>query len=200
MRSGLGSSRGCYPNAAVSGFFVGCYKARGYHPPLVNVEATDTDKRGELALCLLSEHLSGQSKVGFNKSAALKLNSLDKRELLSLWITLWITYPQAALRVNTLCVKEKKVNQEKRRTVTMTQDEIIEMAKQANAIPIHKDFNQLALIGTENIEAFAKLVAQHEREACAKVCDKVECGPAMMIEERHTAAECARKIRARVQA
>jgi hypothetical protein len=53
----------------------------------------------------------------------------------------------------------------------MTQDEIIEMAKQANAIPIHKDFNQLALIGTENIEAFAKLVAQHakaeEREACA---------------------------------
>lgn len=53
----------------------------------------------------------------------------------------------------------------------MKQDEIIEMAKQANAIPIHKDFNQLALIGTENIEAFAKLVAQHakaeEREACA---------------------------------
>jgi hypothetical protein len=52
--------------------------------------------------------------------------------------------------------------------IDMTQDEIIEMAKQANAIPIHKDFNQLALIGTENIERFAKLVAQHEREACAK--------------------------------
>jgi len=81
-----------------------CKSARGYHPPLVNVEATDTDKRGELALSSLSEHLSGESKVGFNKSAALALNSLDKRELLSLWITLWITYPQAALRVNTLCV------------------------------------------------------------------------------------------------
>ena len=46
----------------------------------------------------------------------------------------------------------------------MTQDEIMEMAKQANAIPIHKDFNQLALIGTKNIEAFAKLVAQNEQK------------------------------------
>jgi hypothetical protein len=56
----------------------------------------------------------------------------------------------------------------------MTQDEIIEMAKLASAIPIHKDFNQLALIGTKNIETFAKLVAQHEheREACAKLADK----------------------------
>ena len=76
----------------------------------------------------------------------------------------------------------------------MTQDEIIEMAKLASAIPINKDFNQLALIGTKNIETFAKLIAQRtknrifkraeiaaelaiehaielEREACAKVCD-----------------------------
>ena len=44
---------------------------------------------------------------------------------------------------------------------------------------------------------FAELVAKAEREACAKVCDKVECGTGMMIEERHTANECARKIRAR---
>ena len=55
----------------------------------------------------------------------------------------------------------------------MTKDEIIEMARQAKAIPMHKDFNQLALIGTENIEAFAKLVADKEREACAKLCDYV---------------------------
>lgn len=46
----------------------------------------------------------------------------------------------------------------------MTQDEIIEMARQAKAIPIHKDFNQLALIGIENIEAFAKLVAQNDQK------------------------------------
>ena len=54
----------------------------------------------------------------------------------------------------------------------MTDEQIIEMAKQAGAIPIHKDFDQLALIGTENVKAFAKLVAQREREACAKEADK----------------------------
>ena len=69
---------------AVRGFFVGHYKARGHHPPLVNVDATDTDKRDELALCLLGEHPSGQRQVGFGKGAAPKLNSLDKREHLSL--------------------------------------------------------------------------------------------------------------------
>ena len=53
----------------------------------------------------------------------------------------------------------------------MNDEQIIEMAKQAGAIPIHKDFDQLALIGTENVKAFAKLVAEHEREACAKVCE-----------------------------
>ena len=52
--------RGVSTSAVVSGFFVGFGKARGYHPPLVNVEATDTDKRGELALSSLSEHLSGE--------------------------------------------------------------------------------------------------------------------------------------------
>ena len=51
----------------------------------------------------------------------------------------------------------------------MTHDDIIEMARQAKAIPMHKDFNQLALIGNENIEAFAKLVTAKEREACAKI-------------------------------
>ena len=75
---------GCYPNAAVSGFFIGCYKTRGHHPPLENVDATDSDKRDELALCLLNEHFSGQRQVGFDKRLiAPLLNSLDKREHLS---------------------------------------------------------------------------------------------------------------------
>ena len=57
---------------------------RGHHPPLVNVDATDTDKRDELALCLLGEHPSGQRQVGFDKRlVANLLNSLDKREHLS---------------------------------------------------------------------------------------------------------------------
>jgi len=51
----------------------------------------------------------------------------------------------------------------------MTQDEIIEMAKQAG-ITVEaggRSYEQLLRI----INAFAKLVAQHEREACAKICD-----------------------------
>jgi hypothetical protein len=50
----------------------------------------------------------------------------------------------------------------------MTQDEIIEMAKQAgfsSAVGKH-----IAL--DEDLVAFAKLVAQYEREACAEVCKK----------------------------
>jgi CRISPR/Cas system-associated protein Csm6 len=46
----------------------------------------------------------------------------------------------------------------------MTQDEIIEMARQA-------EFVNLDLCSSE-LERFAKLVAQHEREACAKLFDE----------------------------
>jgi hypothetical protein len=48
----------------------------------------------------------------------------------------------------------------------MTKDEIIEMARQAGII--HPE------MVAKHLEAFAKLVAQHEREACAKVCDEME--------------------------
>ena len=52
----------------------------------------------------------------------------------------------------------------------MTQDEIIEMARQAGFVEYELDD------GTTNAfdkryEAFAKLVAAKEREACAKVAD-----------------------------
>ena len=55
----------------------------------------------------------------------------------------------------------------------MTHDEIMEMAKQAG-------FEKCAeltwedVICTEELEVFAKLVAQHEREACAKIADTAE--------------------------
>jgi hypothetical protein len=66
----------------------------------------------------------------------------------------------------------------------MTQNEIIEMARQA-------EFVNLDLCSSE-LERFAKLVAQHEREACAKVCEEyVGYG---------TRAEFAATIRARGQA
>jgi hypothetical protein len=82
----------------------------------------------------------------------------------------------------------------------MTREDIIRMAREAWLMDKHDcsdDWFVRADIDEKNIFEFAALVAAHEREACAKVCDKVECGSSMMIEERHTANECARKIRAR---
>lgn len=49
----------------------------------------------------------------------------------------------------------------------MTRDEIIETAVKAG---MHIDILTLGR-NVELLEAFAKLVAQHEREACANVCD-----------------------------
>ena len=59
----------------------------------------------------------------------------------------------------------------------MTQDEIIEMARQAGFLygtmgPSNTRF--VTAIGHTfivELEAFAKLVAEKEREACAKICD-----------------------------
>jgi Skp family chaperone for outer membrane proteins len=72
----------------------------------------------------------------------------------------------------------------------VTQDEIIEMARQAGFVEYELDD------GTTNAfdkryEAFAKLVAAKEREACAKVCDELQDIPA--TEPHH----CAEDIRAR---
>jgi hypothetical protein len=52
----------------------------------------------------------------------------------------------------------------------MTQDEIIEMAKQAGCFEKHQVF----YFTSPELEAFAKLVAQHEREACANICETLE--------------------------
>jgi hypothetical protein len=49
----------------------------------------------------------------------------------------------------------------------MTQDEIVEMARQAGFYVA----DQFAAAGTyQDMTAFAKLVASKEREACAKIC------------------------------
>ena len=68
----------------------------------------------------------------------------------------------------------------------MTQDEIIEMAKQANA----------SFETSESMFTFAKLVAQHEREACAKIADQY-VGQDL---EHNFSALVAHNIRARGQA
>ena len=50
----------------------------------------------------------------------------------------------------------------------MTQDEIIRMAREAGAIQVD---GKIAFY-EDDLERFAALVAAHEREACAKVCDE----------------------------
>ena len=52
----------------------------------------------------------------------------------------------------------------------MTKEEIIEMAKQAG-VEDSNEYNHLDCTEVELI-AFAKLVAEHERKVCAKVCDE----------------------------
>ena len=60
----------------------------------------------------------------------------------------------------------------------MTKDEIIEMARQArfyienNEVysPSVQEDHELTL----HIESFARLVAEHEREACANICDEYQ--------------------------
>ena len=67
----------------------------------------------------------------------------------------------------------------------MTQDEIIEMARQSGWTD---DLLEVSFV-TPMLEAFAKLVAAKEREVCAKVCEH----------QPHWVA-CAAAIRARGEA
>ena len=58
----------------------------------------------------------------------------------------------------------------------MTQDEMIEMAIKAKVLqPVPLSVNKFWRKDTiRELKAFAKLVAQHEREACAKIADTAE--------------------------
>ena len=88
----------------------------------------------------------------------------------------------------------------------MTQDEIIEMARRSgvNDDGYRFEFNQY-----KYLETFAKLVAQHEREACAKVCEGIATEARTLWKARYEphddgrsdgAFECVEAIRARGQA
>jgi copper oxidase (laccase) domain-containing protein len=70
----------------------------------------------------------------------------------------------------------------------MTQDEIIEMWHAANGTKIKGEQYEV-------VEAFAKLVARHEREACAWVCEQTNDGTPYNL-----AGACAEAIRAKGQA
>jgi hypothetical protein len=48
-------------------------------------------------------------------------------------------------------------------------DELEKMAKQTAAFGVHPSGEYIYSFYTEHLQAFAKLVAQHEREACAQI-------------------------------
>ena len=80
----------------------------------------------------------------------------------------------------------------------MTQDEIIEMAIQV-LLPYYLESGLPCNL--EKLEQFAKLVAAHEREACAKVADVIsnKYGFGYYGNEVDTADEIAEAIRNRGQ-
>jgi hypothetical protein len=78
----------------------------------------------------------------------------------------------------------------------MNKEDIVRMAREAG-LHIATDVNWMPIIGLEYAERFAKLVAEHEREACAKVCEEQIQGKSIWV----TGAEaCSLAIRARGQA
>jgi hypothetical protein len=73
----------------------------------------------------------------------------------------------------------------------MTQDEIIKLAKETLVLG---PYESATGFNAENAIKFANLVAQHERKACAKMCDAFQARDVGM-----QPAECAGAIRARGQ-
>lgn len=78
----------------------------------------------------------------------------------------------------------------------MTQDEIIELAKQCGLLD---EVNGWDVWFPDELEAFAKLVAEKEREACAKLCEETVCKAQDSWDRGVNTActELARAIRAR---
>ena len=73
----------------------------------------------------------------------------------------------------------------------MDREEIIRMAREAG-LAYGSDEKPLS-----SVTRFATLVAAHEREACAKVCEELKpFGPHLYI-QKATAQDCAAAIRAR---
>ena len=79
----------------------------------------------------------------------------------------------------------------------MKLETLVEMAKETAAFGVHPSGEFIYSFYTEQLQAFAKLIAEHEREACAKVCEEQMQGKSIWIEG---ARACSLAIRARGQA
>jgi hypothetical protein len=84
----------------------------------------------------------------------------------------------------------------------MTREDVIRMARRAGAV-FPGDGSYHTFERTIDLEHFAFLVAEVEREACARVCDSLEeqCEKLGLPDEKWpTPADCAFVIRARSKA
>ena len=72
----------------------------------------------------------------------------------------------------------------------MDREEIIRMAREAGFDP--HDMSDDFTCNLEDIERFASLVAKHEREACAKVCDVLAVHPEYASDITKVAAQAIR--------
>ena len=72
----------------------------------------------------------------------------------------------------------------------MKLDELEKMAQQTAAYGVHPSGEFIYSFYTEQLQAFARLIAEHEREACAGLCDR-------FANRMMSAEECADAIRAR---
>jgi hypothetical protein len=91
---------------------------------------------------------------------------------------------------------KREMAADKLKGTDMTQDEIIDMAKQAGLTSVDKKSHYLR----DCLERFAKLVAEKEREACAKVAENRALVGASDIEKIAHNTACkniAKDIRAR---
>jgi hypothetical protein len=79
----------------------------------------------------------------------------------------------------------------------MTKDEIIEMARQ---VKMPYFFTDGTIVNIVKLEAFAKLVAEREREECAKLCDEMSITECNMSKTwRNACLDMANEIRERGQ-
>jgi len=80
----------------------------------------------------------------------------------------------------------------------MTQDEIIAMLRAScDKDKVDPEQNGFWVIHTPELEAFAKLVAEHEREACAKACYEEADKHPIGLDSWWATTYCAQAIEAR---
>jgi hypothetical protein len=74
----------------------------------------------------------------------------------------------------------------------MKLDELEKMAQQTAAYGVHPSGEYIYSFYTEQLQAFARLVAEHEREACAQICDVLAVHPEYASDITKLAAQAIR--------